>query len=347
MTGTVMLWNPVNRKGKKMAKRKRRHLTAKQARYFGTKAQRAGAKRATRSKRRSTKRRSRGMTVAVVKTNPRSSTMAKRKHRGKRRSARRHGHVRHRRIRRNPITGGFLSTMLPAALTGAGGALAVDYLESVLPISSIVPQSMQNNPIMQPIIDIGMSLLVGLGVEAVAGAKAGGEAAAGGIVVALYNFAQANLMPALTGQSAQGQMGQQGYGNGYGGGFGQGGSMGTGGNFGGGGGYGQQQGLNRYLARINRQRMLRGLMPVVAPQAMRWTRGLVRRRGMRGLGVIVPGRRTGIIPLQAGQLDATLGALNNRLLGATSPFSWTGRRMFRNMGYIGPARTIGRYLQPR
>lgn len=297
MPGALMVMNP--------RKKRRRKMTAKQAKYFG-KRKRKTARKSARVKKRRAK-------VIIVSSNPKGSTMAKKRRRHRRRkttfSSNPRRRVARRRFRRNPIEGssGFLANMMAPAAIGAAGAIATDYLTNMLPL----PASM-NTPTMQPIIKIGTSILVGLGVDAVAGAKAGGEAAAGGIVVALYNF----LNQQLSGM---------GMGQGQGGGYGQG--------YGGQGNY-----MNRYMGFL-RSAKLRGM------GAMR-----VRRRGRRLNGIAF-----NVNPRGLGKGSAPIGMspLARRVgLGATSPNAVTKFRIRRNggaggarMGYIGPARTMGRYVR--
>lgn len=214
--------------------------------------------------------------------------MAKRKHRRHRRRAR----VIRRRFRRNPIEGGgfIANTVTPAAI-GAAGAVAVDFLQGLIPL----PASLTQSTLMQPLVSIGYSLLVGMAGDAAAGPKVGGELAAGGIVVALYN-----LFNGLIGS------GQQGMGSQY------------------------QQQMNRYmgflrrnprvLAAINQRRAMNGLAPVN-----------MHPKILSGLG----NKPVGIRPLRRG-------------LAATSPYAYTKQRVGRGaLGYVGPARTLGRYMSRR
>jgi hypothetical protein len=176
----VMILNP--KKSHKRRRRGPRKMTAKQLRYFGPRKKKA-AKSSPR--------------VVVVTANPRhkrrSTVSKKRRHRRtdnanpKRRTRRFHRNPKSSRrfnFLRNPRAGGFLdNTLVPAAI-GAGGALAVDFLMANV---SMLPANMKQGS-MLPLVKIGAALLIGLGVGAVAGEEAGGEAAAGGIIVTLYNL---------------------------------------------------------------------------------------------------------------------------------------------------------------
>lgn len=271
-----MILNP---KGTAMAakKRRRRTMSALQAKYFGKRRRARGSSSRKR-------RRSGGGRVVIVSSNPRSHSVKRRRMRRNPRVAR----VARRRFRRNPISAtGFLSNTLMPAAVGAGGAVAVDMLSGYL--TPYLPVSLQS-PTMKPITNIGLSLLVGWGVSALGGNKMGGEAAAGGIIVALYNFLGAEL------QSGFGLPGAAPY------------------------AYNNQ----------TMQRYMNGM-------------GFIRRRN---LGVINAKRQAmGLAPIGVNTLDATRPNLNG------GPYAQTKFRMMRNggaggrtMGYIGPARTMGRYM---
>lgn len=235
MPGHLMVLNPAKKrrrhKRRKARLKARRKLTAKQI------AAGFGGKRGRKAKRRAKAK------VVIVESNPTKGSKMARKHRRRHRKHSRK--VLRRRFRRNPEGSGFLSNTIAPAAVGAAGAVAVDFLQGMIPLG----QSLSST--LQPVIGIGYSLLVGLGVDAVAGSKAGGEAAAGGIVVQLYN-----LFNQLLGQ-----------GGGY-----AGGSPAS-------SGYGQ---MNRYLgylrrnprmlAAINQRRALKGLQPI----NMRPRHGLAR-----------------------------------------------------------------------
>lgn len=225
MSGALMVMNPTKKRRKHKRKAKRRKLTAKQI------AAGFGGKKGRRSKKRAKAK------VVIVESNPTRGSKMARKHR---RRHRKHGRkILRRRFRRNPIESGFLSNTIKPAAVGAAGAVAADWLASMIPLGAQF-----GGGIMQPVVGIGYALLVGLGVDAVAGGTAGGEAAAGGIVVQLYN---------LFNQLLQG--GGLAGGSPYAGGYSQ-------------AGYG----MNRYMGflkrnprmmqAINQRRALRGLQPI-------------------------------------------------------------------------------------
>jgi hypothetical protein len=210
-----------------MAKRrhKKRKMTAKQLEYFGK-----GRKRKHRSGKRAKKA---AVKIIEVKSNPtRGSKMAKRKHRRRHHRRSFKSNPIRRRFRRNPLESGFLANSLGPAAMGAAGAVMADYLQSMLPIF-VGYQS----GLMGPLVQIGYSLLVGWGVDAVAGPQRGAEAAAGGITLAFYNLFNGVL---------------------------GGGGIGA--------GYGAPQGMARYLGylqanprqlqAVNARRQLRGLQPI-------------------------------------------------------------------------------------
>lgn len=154
MAAELMLINPRRRR---RAAHKRRKLSPLQQKYFG----------------KSRKRRA----VTVVQSNPR------RKHRRAR--------VHHRRrtihVRRNPISGNSIvsllkNTVAPAAI-GAVAGVGIDYMFNNLPL----PQSLQSG-ILNPISRIGVAILLGVGVGSVSNKTVGTSVAVGGSVVALYNF---------------------------------------------------------------------------------------------------------------------------------------------------------------
>jgi hypothetical protein len=148
-------------------------MTAKQLQYFGKRRARRSSSRARRG--------GRGR-VVIVSANP------KRRHR--RRRLRAMARVVRRRFRRNPAILGtsFLTSALVPAAFGAGGALAVDWMSNNLPIPTTL-----RTPTLQPVVNIGLSLLAGWGVSLLAGRQRGADAAAGGIIVALYNFANQQI----------------------------------------------------------------------------------------------------------------------------------------------------------
>lgn len=272
MPGHLMVLNPKRRKAKRRPAR--RKMTALQKKYFGKRrTKRAAAK------------------VVVVSSNPRERSVAKRR---RRRHSKTHHRVARRHYRRNPIDKDFIgSTLYPAAI-GAGGALLTDFIVQRLPL----PASLQGATA-APVVQIGVSVLAGMAVGAMAGSKIGGEVAAGGVIVALYNLfssslaasgagAGANGTPAL-GTNGMGTMGQ-----GTAGGNQWGGTQGTQ------GGNGQ---VGRYLGFLRGARRLR-------------------------VGNLQLGRAVGVNPMY---MKPGLG--------------FRGRGRQRRLGYIGPARTLGRYLQ--
>jgi hypothetical protein len=303
MAGHLMVLNPKRRKS-----HRRRKMTAKQLKYFGP-----GRKRRAKKSRVAPK-------VVVVASNPRSHTVAKRRrrhHRGRKmRVLRRH-------FRRNPMESDFLSNTLMPAAVGAGGAIATDFLMARLPL----PASLQSGA-MAPVTRIGVSLLVGMGAAMVSSSKTGGEVAAGGIIVALYQF----LGQTLAASGVMGAGGQGGTGAGGTGGTGAqnagwygtqgggtwGGQGGTG--QGGTGGTGQGGQMARYMG------FLRG------PRAVRRR----RRRLMVGNMRLGRGRPVGVNPMY---LKPGLGFRQGHRHMARLP------RRSRPLGYIGPSRTLGRYMK--
>jgi len=261
--GHLLVLNP-------MAKKRRRKMTAKQLQYFGK-----GRKRKARTGKRRRKARAGKAAVIVVKENPtRGRKMAKRRHRRRHRRHFKSNPIR-RRFRRNPLASGFLGNTIGPAAWGAGGAILSDWLQSVLPLPAGFQQGL-----MAPITQIGYALVVGYGVDAVAGEQRGSEAAAGGMILALYNLFSQML------------------GGGYG---------------------GQTQQMARYLGylranpaqlqAVNRQRYLRGLQPINAHP---------------NLGAAP----VGISPMRGGRMMRTSRMVRGR-----------------GLGYVGPARTLGRYMQ--
>lgn len=197
----LMIGNP-RPKSKKRKVRVRtragvRTMTAKQAKYFAP-------------------RRGRGTVEKVILSeNPRRKSVAKKVRRRKarkatttrrrtrrtfarnpiRRSMRRRartGGVRRRRFRRNPIPrsiGGFLNNSLMPAAVGAAGAIGVDILLGNLLPS--MPATLQQ-PNVLPFLRIGSALAVGLLVGMVS-PSAGAQAAAGGMIVTVYQLAKSWL----------------------------------------------------------------------------------------------------------------------------------------------------------
>jgi len=273
MVGHLMVMNP-------MAKKRRRKLSAKQI------AAGFGGKRHRRKTRKKARRKARKAAVKIieVKSNPtRGRSMAKRKrrHHHKRRSFK--ANPMRRRFRRNPLRQGFVSSTLGPAAWGAGGAVLSQWLQSILPL----PAGFQTG-LMAPITQIGYALVVGYGVDAVAGEQRGSEAAAGGMILAFYNLFSQLLGGGLYGNPQAQQMARY---------------------------LGYLRANPAQLAQVNRQRQLRGLQPINAhPQ----------------LGA----NRIGIRPL-----NPNFGLGNGRQMRMGRPMRNGG------VGYIGPARTLGRYMQ--
>jgi hypothetical protein len=155
-------------------------MTAKQLKYFGPRKSRA----ATRRRRRAGKK----SEVVILSQNPRRRHMAKRRrrHSKRRRLFARNPRRRVRRFRRNPIssTQGFLGETFMPAVAGAAGAVGADLLLGMLP----TPMMWQGGPGTQTLARILASLGVGWLVGAVTTEKYGADAAAGGIIVALYQL---------------------------------------------------------------------------------------------------------------------------------------------------------------
>lgn len=171
----------LNPRGKRKMKRRRKvKMTAKQLKFFGPrkgkKKKKAKAKRRAKSK------------VIIVTSNPKGSTMAKSKRRHRRRKAKVFSHnPKRRRFRRNPRSeaAGFVNNTLVPAAIGAAGAIGTDMLLSYLPIP---PQF--RSGIMYPVVKIAGALLVGMAVGAVSNRAAGEEAAAGAVIVTLYGLSK-------------------------------------------------------------------------------------------------------------------------------------------------------------
>ena len=213
----------------------------------------------------------------------------------------------HRRRMRNPISsGGFFTEALTFGALAAGGAYATQWLQARLPI----PASMQQSATTQSMVTAGLALALGLGVDMVMGADAGAAAAAGGLVVAFSSM--------LSGMGTQQGYGQQGY------------------------------GMNRYMHRYM------GFLKATPRQRVM----INQRRMLRGLPPIKLGPR---MPVRVGRMGARPWGLQpvrmrQSPLGATTPYTQTKFRILRGghsggtiqqptrLGYIGPARTLGRYM---
>lgn len=271
MVGQLMvLGNP------KKKKRKARRMSALQRKYFG---KRKGKKRKA--------RRSKGETVIIATSNPRRHHVKKRRRRRTIRARTNPRKRRYIRARRNPRilgggAGGFLSNSLIPAAVGAAGAIAVDLAIGNL---TFLPASMKSGAGL-PITRIGLSLLAGMAVGAIAGEEYGEQAAAGGMIVALYALAKNYMTTKMPNVRMARYMP-----------------------------------LNRYLgARRRRMGFIRRRLGAMPPaQRVRAIRAM---KGMRGFR-----RRMGV------------PALNG------APFTkMRVGRSGKSLGYIGPARTMGRYM---
>lgn len=275
MAGQLMILNPTARrrkKGKKTTRRRKRKLTPAQQKYFG--------KRKKKSRRR--------QTVIVATSNPgRGKSMAKRRRKkSHRRKFNKNPTSKRRRFRRNPVSLGFAAQSIMPAAVGAAAAIGVDFVFAKVPL----PVSMQT-PTMSALVKVGLSFLIGGIVSQVSGAKAGGEATAGALVVTAYGIASQYMGQAGIGAGANGFA--QNYGGGYGGGYAN-----------GGGGFNTGYGMNRFVA---------------------MGKYLGRRRGM------------GALP--------NVGVRNANGARAYAPVRLNrAPRRTRGIGYIGPAKTLGRYM---
>jgi len=306
MVGIMTVLNP-----RAPRRRKKRKMSAKQLRFFGPKRKRAKAAKGK---------------VVIVSENPRRRRKRKAAPvaRKRRSVARVKRNPSKRRFRRNPLPSsmsGFLNQSLVPAAIGAAGAVAVDYLLAVAPI----PDSMRS-PATLPLWRIAAAFGVGFAVSYVAGSKAGSEATAGGLTVAAYAMARnfmANNMPGVP--------------------------------------------LARYV-KMNRYLGMRGMGYVRRGQGLK---GAQQQR-LRNLGIRRIRRLQGLkqkidqgIAANAQMLNG-LGPVRNTFpnggsrLGAGNPANVTKFRVLRDgstmddsmvagaratgLGYIGPGRTLGRYL---
>lgn len=175
MSGLVIL-NPIGRrkrKSKRSPSRRRRKMTAKQLKFFGPRKSRKAA--------------------AALRANPRRDPVAKRKRRSRKHSHKRRrfsflkNPIRHRRrFRRNPIEGvgrGFVGDTFAPAAIGAMGAVGADILLGYFPMRPFGGAFGQ--PLMRIIAALGVGWIVGAVTK---NERAGSEAAAGGVVVALYSL---------------------------------------------------------------------------------------------------------------------------------------------------------------
>jgi hypothetical protein len=188
MSGLILLPNPSKRRRKSGGSKRRRKMTAKQLKYFGPRRRKKAGRPSARKARRRAKR-TRKKEVLIVATNPtRSRSMSKRKRRSRRRHRRTFARnpIRRRRFRRNPIEGtasSFINRSLIPAAIGAAGAVGTDVVLGYFPM----PPQMRNGTSLI-ILRILASLGVGWAVGALSNDRAGAEAAAGGIIVTLYQI---------------------------------------------------------------------------------------------------------------------------------------------------------------
>lgn len=182
----VMILNPSPRRKRKSSGRRRRKMTAKQLKFFGPRRKR----KARTTTRRKTRSRAKPKVIVVASNPTRSRSMSKkRKRRGARRRTRRafnRNPIRRRRFRRNPIEGAassFMSDSFVPAAIGAAGAVGTDIVLAYLPVPMNMRAGMSG-----ALVRILASLGVGYLVGAMSNRRAGAEAAAGGIVVTLYQI---------------------------------------------------------------------------------------------------------------------------------------------------------------
>lgn len=164
----------VNPRPKRRSSAKRRPMTALQRKYFG------GGRRSRAAPRRKA-RRTRSVRRTVARRNPVATSYVASRH-SRRRSSR----------SANGLIGGFLSTTIVPAGIGALGAMAVDLSWSYLPL----PDALKTGPAV-PLVRIGAALAVGAVVGMMAGKRYGAEAAAGGILVTLYDTAKNFMQPTV------------------------------------------------------------------------------------------------------------------------------------------------------
>lgn len=157
----LMLINPRKR-------RRKRKMTAKQARYFG--------------KRRKRRARSRSASpLTGVAMNPRRR--------------RRRTFTAARRYRRNPIKfspAAFMkNTLMPSAI-GAGGALGLDVVMGFLPL----PAAMKTGP-MRPVIKLVGAIGIGMLAGMVANRRTAEQITAGAVTVVLYDTLKGFMQKAM------------------------------------------------------------------------------------------------------------------------------------------------------
>jgi hypothetical protein len=174
-------------------------MSALQLKYFGKRRKRSSGRLASNPKRshavakkkRHHRRKRSGLHLF---SNPRRRRLRANPRRHHRRHHYRKNPIMRRRFRRNPMPGsigGFIGNSLVPAAVGAAGAIGVDMLIGNLPL----PYNLTSGRAL-PLVRIGAALLVGAGVAAVAGDEAGGQAAAGGMIVAVYGLAKSYLQNA-------------------------------------------------------------------------------------------------------------------------------------------------------
>lgn len=178
MAGQLMLVNP---------KRKRRRMTAKQAKYFGKRRRRrTTAVSAARNPTRRRRSRRRSRVTVRARRNPTAATI---------RRARRSGRARSRSMLAGLVPGNLIKgTLMPAAI-GGGGALLVDLAWGFAPI----PAQIKTGPL-APIAKIAGAIVVGAVAGKVLGKDVGQKVTAGYITVLAYNFAKSTVQkfaPAL------------------------------------------------------------------------------------------------------------------------------------------------------
>lgn len=186
----LMILNPKARKTRKASKKRRKPMTAKQLRYFGPR--KASKKK---SKAKAKKKRA---NVIIVESNPKGKTMAKKKRHNRKHKARKvftHNPKKRRRsFRRNPRseTAGLIrNTLVPGAI-GAGGAIVTDIALGYLPLPPAFTQGLTGFA-----VRVAAALAIGYAVGKVSNREAGEEAAAGGVIVAIYQGVKGYVQQAL------------------------------------------------------------------------------------------------------------------------------------------------------
>lgn len=171
---------PKSRRARSGGRKRRRPMTAKQLKFFGPRKSR---KVATRKKARAKP------SVVIVQSNPKGTRMAKktRHHRRRKASAKPFVHKRVKRYRRNPrsIEAGFFNNTLVPSAIGAAGAVGADMLLGYLPVPAQYKTGM-----IGAALRIASALAIGAAVGAVSNREAGEEAAAGGVIVTLYQLSR-------------------------------------------------------------------------------------------------------------------------------------------------------------